>query len=93
VEPADLLKAIEGALERGRAAHAQRGVQARYAALTPRERAVFEQVVAGKQNKQIARALGITERTVKMHRAQVMAKMQAGSLAELVRSADLVKRS
>ena len=96
VEPADLLKAVEAALERDRSARARRegidDIQARYASLTARERSVLERVVAGEPNKQIARALGITERTVKMHRAQVMAKMQAGSLAELVRSAEQLKR-
>jgi FixJ family two-component response regulator len=60
----------------------------RFKKLTPRERAVFEQVVAGKLNKQIASDLGMAERTVKAHRAQVMTKMQASSLAELVRLAD-----
>jgi FixJ family two-component response regulator len=96
VDPADLLKAIEAALARERSARAQReGIsqaQARYARLTERERSVFEHVVAGRLNKQIARALGITERTVKMHRAQVMAKMEAASLADLVRTAGLIER-
>jgi FixJ family two-component response regulator len=53
--------------------------------LTPREREVLEHVVAGKMNKQIACDLGITEATVKMHRARVMAKMQVQSVAELAR--------
>ena len=96
VEPAELLKAVEAALERDRAARTRRegidDVQARYASLTARERSVLDHVVAGAPNKQIARALGITERTVKMHRAQVMAKMHAGSVAELVRSAEQLKR-
>jgi FixJ family two-component response regulator len=96
VEPADLLKAVEAALARDRSARARRegidDVQAHYASLTARERSVFDHVVAGEPNKQIARALGITERTVKMHRAQVMAKMHAGSVAELVRSAEQLKR-
>jgi FixJ family two-component response regulator len=56
--------------------------------LTPRERDVFELVVAGRLNKQIAAELGMAERTVKAHRAQVMTKMQAKSLAELVHLAD-----
>ena len=96
VEPAELLKAVEAALARDRSARARResihDVQAHYASLTARERSVLDRVVAGEPNKQIARALGITERTVKMHRAQVMAKMQAGSVAELVRSAEQLKR-
>ena len=91
VEPATLLNAVAAALARGFRQEDGRKAQASYERLTARERSVFEQVVAGKPNKQIARALGITERTVKMHRAQVMAKMQAGSLAELVRSAELLK--
>jgi len=65
-----------------------KSLQARLSALTPREGAVFSLVVKGMLNKQIAAALGIAERTVKAHRAQVMAKMQAESLAELVRIAD-----
>jgi len=63
-------------------------LQARSGALTSRERAVLSLVVQGMLNKQIAAALGIAERTVKAHRAQVMAKMQVESLAELVRIAD-----
>ena len=59
-------------------------LEARYATLLPREREVLDHVVAGKLNKQIAAALGISERTVKVYRAQVMEKMQAASLAELV---------
>lgn len=96
VEAADLLRAVQAALARDHSARAQRedvgDAQARYARLTERERSVFEHVVAGKPNKLVARALGITERTVKMHRAQVMAKMQVDSVAELVRIAELLKR-
>jgi FixJ family two-component response regulator len=90
VEPAVLLKAVAAALERNRSASAQQEARARHASLTARERSVLEHVVAGKANKEIARALGITERTVKMHRAQVMRKMQAGSVAELVRATQAV---
>lgn len=92
VQPAALLEAVALALERGRNADAQRDAEARHARLTARQRAVFEHVVVGKANKQIARELGITERTVKMHRAQVMARMEARSVAELVRYAGLIKR-
>ena len=58
--------------------------------LTPRETEVFALVVTGMLNKQIAAAIGVGEGTVKVHRARVMAKMHAGSLAELVRLADAV---
>jgi FixJ family two-component response regulator len=51
---------------------------------------VFAHVVSGKLNKQIGRRLGITEKTIKVHRAQVVRKMQAGSLAELVRMAERI---
>ena len=67
--------------------------QRRYVSLTERERSVFAYVVAGTLNKQIAGKLGITERTVKMHRAQVMTKMGVGSIAELVHLADTLGHS
>ena len=63
-------------------------VRAHIAALTPREREVFELVIRGNTNKQVARALGGTERTVKAHRHRVMEKMQVQSLAELVSLAE-----
>jgi FixJ family two-component response regulator len=59
-------------------------LRARFESLTPRERAVFTLVAAGKLNRQIATELGTSERTVKAHRAQVMVKMQVTSLADLV---------
>ena len=65
-------------------------VRARIAALTPREREVFELVIRGNPNKQIARALGCTERTIKAHRHRVMEKMQVRSLAELVSLAERI---
>ena len=87
----ELLGAIEEALVGAAAAQQEwtEGValRARLAQLTKRERDVFELVVAGRLNKQIAGELGITEVTVKIHRARVMQKMQAGSLADLVRMA------
>ncbi len=65
-------------------------IQKRVGLLTPRETEVFALVVTGMLNKQIAGALGIGEKTVKVHRARVMEKMRAGSVAELVRLADAV---
>jgi FixJ family two-component response regulator len=65
-------------------------VRAHIAALTPRERQVFELVICGNTNKQMARALGGTERTIKAHRQKVMEKMQVRSLAELVSLAERV---
>jgi FixJ family two-component response regulator len=88
----DLLDAIQQALERDRQARDQRAaieeLRSRYASLTPREREVMARVVAGLLNKQIGGELGTSETTVKIHRHQVMEKMGAGSLPELVRMAD-----
>lgn len=85
----DLLDAIQKALERDRAARRQRSetteLRERFGALTACEREVMGLVVAGLLNKQIAGELGTCEVTVKIHRSQVMKKMGAGSLAELVR--------
>jgi RNA polymerase sigma factor (sigma-70 family) len=87
-----LLSAVRAALARDLRLHTsheqRRDLRMRFTKLTPRERNVFELVVAGRLNKQIAAELGMAERTVKAHRAQVMAKMQATSLAELVHLAD-----
>ena len=87
-----LLEAIERALARQDAARSQRGrldvFRVHLARLTQRERQVFDLIVRGRINKQIAYELGTTERTVKAHRHQVMEKMQVHSLAELVSIAE-----
>ena len=88
----DLLDAIQQALERDRAARELRvetaELRARYDSLTPRESEVMRIVITGLLNKQIAGELGTSEITIKLHRARVMQKMQADSLADLVRMAE-----
>jgi FixJ family two-component response regulator len=87
-----LLDAVHQALARDRHARAQQAERAalrrRFDALTPRQREVMAQMVAGLLTKQIAGALGTSEATVKTHRKQVMAKMGAESLAALISIAD-----
>lgn len=87
-----LIEAIERAVARHELARSQRArldsLRALLARLTPRERQVFDLIVCGRINKQVAYELGTTERTIKAHRHQVMEKMQVQSLAELVSIAE-----
>jgi FixJ family two-component response regulator len=89
-----LLRAIERAMARHEATRGLKStldvVRAHIGKLTPREWQVFERIVRGQTNKQVANALGSTERTVKAHRQRVMEKMQVQSLAELVSLAERV---
>jgi FixJ family two-component response regulator len=88
----ELLQAIDAAITVDREARRKRSelaeLNGRYSLLTPREREVLTFVVAGFANKQTAGDLGIAENTIGVHRGQIMRKMGAGSLAELVRMAD-----
>jgi len=92
VSSEQLIEAIERAMAHYESARHQRNelnsLRSLVATLTPRERQVFNLIVRGKINKQIAYELGTTERTVKAHRHQVMEKMQVNSLAELVSIAE-----
>src|SRR5215831_10331937 len=91
-----LLEAIRMALARDAEQRAVREQTGRwyslFQALTPREREVFDRVVIGRLNKQIAAELGITERTVKAHRGQIMTKMRVDSVAQLVHIADQLEQ-
>jgi FixJ family two-component response regulator len=93
----DLLDAIHQALQRDSAAREQQAeihdLKERHQSLTVREREVMTLVVSGMLNKQIASEIGASEATVKIHRGHVMQKMQAGSVAELVRMVDKLKLS
>ena len=88
----DLLDAVGAALETDRTRRAGQSrlaeLRTRFDTLTARERQVLSLVVSGRLNKQIAGELGVSEMTVKMHRRQVMRKMQAAGVAQLVRLAD-----
>jgi FixJ family two-component response regulator len=90
----DLLRAIETALHNSSQAVAHRieldSIQGRLARLTPREHEVLALLVEGRLNKQVAYELGIAEKTIKVHRARMMEKMETHSLVELARIADKV---
>jgi len=84
----DLLQAVEQALEKDREIHKllikADAVEKRYATLTPREREVFDAIIAGKTNKQVADEDGSAAATIKLHRARVLSKMQVDSVADLI---------
>jgi FixJ family two-component response regulator len=92
VNDTELLEAVRKAIEVDRLARTARleldALRQCLATLTQREREVLAQVVAGRLNKQIAADLGTVEKTIKVHRARIMAKMAVGSLADLVRIAE-----
>lgn len=94
VEDEALLAVIDTAVERGRVLRQEReqleSLDGLLGSLTPREREVFGHIVQGKLNKQIANDLAISEKTVKVHRGRVMAKLEVRSVAELVRIAERV---
>jgi FixJ family two-component response regulator len=87
----DLIDAVHRAIDHHRGRRVERAglavIRARYQTLTPREQEVLAHVVAGGLNKQIAADLGTSEKTIKVHRARIMRKMEVASLAELVRLA------
>lgn len=97
VDEARLISAVQLALAsnlRQRQEHLERElIMQRLASLTPREREVLDLLIEGWLNKQVAAELGTVEKTIKVHRAHVMAKMQVRSLTQLVRMVDLVRHS
>jgi len=94
LRPQDLLDAVQAGVGRDRARWAQAksivDLQVRFDSLTPRERAILTLAISGRPTKQIAASLEVSERTVKAHRSQVMRKMQARSLVDLVRMGDVL---
>jgi FixJ family two-component response regulator len=96
VEPEVLFAAIHRALEQRESGRARRaadeGLRRRLDLLTPQQREVFERIVVGKLNKQIAHELGISERTVKTRRAEIMERLDADSVSELGRQAEQLRR-
>jgi FixJ family two-component response regulator len=90
----DLLDAVKLALEKDKARRYSRkmttGIRSLYESLTPREQQVIALVTAGLMNKQVAAEMGVSEITVKVHRGNAMRKMKAGSLADLIRMADML---
>lgn len=93
----ELLDAIQSAISRDRSRRKRNALlvtlQERFTSMTPREREVMVLVVTGRRNKEIAAEIGVSEVTVKAHRAQVMRKMGAASLAELIRMAETLDGS
>jgi RNA polymerase sigma factor (sigma-70 family) len=91
----DILDAVRVALERDRARHElqiqTQSLRTRYDALSDREQQVMRLVCAGLMNKQVAAEIGVSEVTVKVHRHNLMKKLDAGSLADLVRMADALR--
>jgi FixJ family two-component response regulator len=88
----ELLEAVQRAISRHRQTRDQRAsmrvLQSRYELLTPREREVFPRVASGLLNKQVAAELNASEKTIKVHRGQLMQKMEAHSLSDLIRMAE-----
>ena len=88
----ELLEAVQRAISRHRLTRDQRAsmrvLQSRYELLTPREREVFPLVASGLLNKQVAAKLNASEKTIKVHRGQLMQKMEAHSLSDLIRMAE-----
>ncbi|ADG10541.1 response regulator transcription factor [Caulobacter segnis] len=91
----DMLDAVASALQRDAASRAQQGdisdLRARFEGLSAREKQVMARVASGLMNKQVAHQLGLSEITVKIHRGNLMRKMEAKSLADLVRMAEALK--
>lgn len=92
----DLLDAVWAAIRRGEQMREERvavaAIEARYATLTEREREVLDPIVEGRLNKQVGVALGVSEQTVKVHRHNIMRKMDAASLPDLVRMIEAMRR-